>query len=162
MAATDASTTKASVLLEFDSGVKPRAAPKGYDKPWRKPADAVRAERERTRQLLGGSEKGGVDLGAVHHVLAVRECLEAESGTGAKHDQIQSAATLLLQVATNARDRAEIDAARTALDEAVAQAGLNGTVAKWLQRSITANGGSSAALKKLQLMHEVTRSTGAP
>lgn len=150
-------TGKPPGIIEIDSGVVPRPlSGRSYDKPWRKSAGAVRAEREKT-QLLLGPDSGGVNTGAVRHVLAVRELLDKEPGSqSGKHLRIQEAATSLLQAATNARERTEVEAARLALQDAIERAGLAGTLAKWQHRH--ADGGS-AALKKLQLMHEETHAT---
>ena len=142
------------VLLEIDSGVAPRRATGSHDRPWRKSAEAVREERRVIRELLGPTS-GGVDLGAVHTVLAVRELLEKEAGDGS-YGLIEVAATALLQVATNASPESEVASARASLLSAVKDAELSDSLARWEQRLRARRGdGGSASMKKLQLMHEV-------
>ena len=140
----------ASTVINVDSGVVPRVGSAGSDKPWRKPAKVVKAERERTRQLLGNS--GGVDLQAVKHYLAVQEVIDTSVSTPSV-EGLQAAATKLLQVATNAEQASEVSKLRVEVDAAVEKAGLAATLKKRQQRGSGA--ATSAALKKLQLMHEV-------
>ena len=147
------------MVLEFgidaigDGGGKGvrRAAKGKHDRPWRKPAAEIKAEREKTAAILGKS--GGVDLDAVRTVMAVQELVDVEQGKGdgasAAHSELQAAATTLRQVATNARPPEEVAASRAALDAAVEAAGLSVALSKRL--------GSvpSAVSSKLQLLHEV-------
>lgn len=129
----------------FDGGkkaTKPPASAGKNDRPWRKPAAAVKAEREASAKILGSN--GGVNLESVRLAMAVQEVLD-----GADHAQAQAACTKLLQVATNARPAAEVQEAHAALEVAVAEAGLKEAVVK---KALKAGGGATA---KLQLLHEV-------
>lgn len=144
---------QAACVLEFGitdlgeargKGVR-RAAAGKHDKPWRKPAAEVKAEREKTNLILG--KAGGVDLEAVRVVLAVQELLDARDDDALA--DVQAAATTLRQVATNARPAEEVAAARIALDAAVESAKLTGALAAHLGAV------PSAVASKLQLLHEV-------
>merc|ERR1711965_558673 len=141
-----AAATRKSVVLEFGIDCLGEGGGKGiartadgkkpgmHDRPWRKSAAAVKAEREESAKTLGGSS-GGTDLGCVTLVMSLQELLSELSvsgagGAGEALDSLQSATTQLLQVATNARPQAEIDAARAAVDGAVEAAGLSEALAK--------------------------------
>ncbi|KAL1527786.1 hypothetical protein AB1Y20_009170 [Prymnesium parvum] len=138
---------QAGVRIDIGSGVQPRAAPRGHEKPWRKPAEAVRAERALTRQLLGPPREGDA-------IADVRRVLAARDAAGGAHADVEDAATALLEAATNARPRAEVDAARARLDAAVERAGLAGAVGGWL-RGGAGGAGGGGAMRKLELLHEV-------
>ena len=142
------------VALEFEgfggrkATAKPAAAAGKYDRPWRKPAAAVKAEREASAKILGGS--GGVELDSVRLVMAVQELLDAApSDKQETHAHVQAACTELLQVATNAQPAERVQAASSALESALAEAGLADAAAKKAQRPLT------SATNKLQLLHEV-------
>ena len=62
------------VVLEFEGfggrkAVAPQAGAGKNDRPWRKPAAAVKAEREASAKILGGN--GGTHLDSVRLVMAV-------------------------------------------------------------------------------------------
>ena len=148
--------TKKSEVLEFDfgGGKKAVAPPKTagkHDRPWRKPAAAVKAEREASAKILGGS--GGVHLDSLRLVMAAQELLDSSAQTDeAAHPEVQAACTKLLQVATNARPADEVQTAHSALDAALdaalETAGLANAVAKKALRP------GNSATAKLQLLHE--------
>lgn len=130
---------------EFSGGTKAsavKASAGKHDRPWRKSAAAVKAEREASSKILGGG--GGVHLDSVRLVMAVQEVLDGEENA-----EVQAACTKLLQVATNARPATEVQDANSALEAALKQAGLEAGVAKKLLRPGT------SATHKLQMLHEV-------
>ena len=153
----DVCSEKASKKMADASGKPP---PGKHDRPWRKSAAAVKAEREESAKILGGGDEkaGGVSMEAVRIVMAAQELLDsAPSSEGSSSatpsqgalDAMQAAVTKLQQVATNARPPEEVAAARAALDEAAEQAGLTATLAKRSAKPAT------SATTKLQLLHEV-------
>jgi predicted protein tyrosine phosphatase len=153
----DVCSDKASKKMADASGKPP---PGKHDRPWRKSAAAVKAEREESAKILGGGNEkaGGVSMEAVRIVMAAQELLDsAPSSEGSSSatpsqgalDAMQAAVTKLQQVATNARPPEEVAAARAALDEAAEQAGLTATLAKRSAKPAT------SATTKLQLLHEV-------
>ena len=145
---------KGGIVLEFEGfgGGKTRTPPSTSsnknDRPWRKPASAVKAEREASAKILGG--KGGVFLDSVRFCMAVQEVLDArpsEGGGGAT--ELQEKCTYLLQCATNNRSEEEVTGAEAALKAGLELSGLTKDVEKKLLKP----GGSATA--KLQLLHEV-------
>lgn len=138
------------MALTFDGfgggkAAAPRATAGKHDRPWRKPAAAVKAEREASAKILGATGTGG-GVDSVRQVMAVQELLDSSS-EGA-HPQVQQTCTALLQAATNARPAEEVQAAAAALDAALEQAGLGAAAAQKLLRP------GSGATSKLQLLHE--------
>lgn len=128
--------------------------PGKHDRPWRKSAAAVKAEREASAAILGdkdGAKAGGVSLDSVRVVMAAQELLDAAPASADPKDleAVQAAATTLLQVATNARPTEEIAAARATLDAAAEQAGMTAALAKRSAKP------ANSATSKLQLLHEV-------
>lgn len=97
-----------------------RAARAGAVRPWRKPAAAARAEHTAARDELGS---GGVDVLALMRALVVQDMLSRDPGPA--HGALQRAVTELVQAATNARSRAEVDATRASLEAALACSGLH-------------------------------------
>ena len=156
------SVHKKAIALDFSEGpAKPqraadaaaKPAPGKHDRPWRKSAAAVKAERERSAAILGegslGTKHGGVSLEQVRVVMACQELLDAAASSRDGLDAVQGAATKLLQAATNARPEEEVKAARAALDAAAEHAGLTAAIAKCSGNPV------SSATSKLQLLHEV-------
>ena len=142
------SDCRQAVRLDFDMGGTRTPKPKpgaSRDRPWRKSAEAVAAERQEARRLLGAS--GGVDLAALRYALQVQEAIDA---TDAMHEDVQQAATQLLQAATNACSAQDVAVARAAVERAVeAAAGLALAVA--MPRVAQ----SLSGLPRLQLLHQV-------
>jgi len=145
--------TPKPVLLEFDMGNKKnlpfQTAASKHDKPWRKSAAAVAAERKQAAEILGEAKNVGVNLSALQEMMLVQEVINtAQDSSGLA--KVQGAVTALLQVATNACEADELSAARTAVEQAVEEAGLSTALAR--QR---VSGRASLATVKLQLLHEV-------
>jgi protein-tyrosine phosphatase len=142
------------VVLEFDMGgsgsKKPPPKPGAgkQDRPWRKSAAAIKEEKAKSAAILGAA--GGVNQGALRMAIAAQELLDGGCLTDASQAAAaQAATTTMLQVATNARPAAEVDAARAALDGAFRAAGQADALAR-LDSSDDADGRN-----KLQLLHEV-------
>lgn len=153
----------APVLLEFDmgGGGKARPPPRGssapgkHDKPWRKPAKDVKEERAKSSALLGGAASSGVDEAALRYMLAAQELVDASEQS---LPAVQAACTELLQLATNARPAAEVEASRAAVEAAAAEAGKAAELSKRVARAnaaLAAAATPSASGGKLQLLHEV-------
>ena len=151
--AAEGQPVRGGVVLEFDMGGGANAPKQPVarstsknDRPWRKPAAAVKAEKEKNARILGA---GGVDFDAMHLVLSVQELIDAAAAAGSsdQHASLQAATTVLLQVATNARPMEEVAAARAALEAAASAAGVAETLAK---RPAEVEGRN-----RLQLLHEV-------
>ena len=174
------------VRLDFDMGggrtPKPQpGAPR--DRPWRKSAAAVAAERQevtdrhsnpplrrsdpgfarcQARRLLGAS--GGVDLAALRYALAVQEAIDAaEAVQAAMHDERCPTATQLLadaQQAATALLQAATNACR-AEEVAAARAEAERAIeAAGLTAAVATPGAGHKApalhgLPKLQLLHQV-------
>ena len=145
--------TAKGVVLEFDMGggkkapSEARPAPGKHDKPWRKSAAAVKAEREKSAAILGS--KGGVDHDAMRLVLGAQELLDTGRVEAAHVSALQAATTMLLQVATNARPPDEVAQARMALEAAASTASVGPTL------TLLASGSGAGGVNKLQLLHEV-------
>lgn len=125
-----------------------RAARAGHARPWRKPVAAVQAERAAARRELGD---GGVDLAALLRALEAQEMI-ASAGDAA---HLQPAVTALLQAATNARPRAELDVATALLAAAMQSSGLlaaGEAGALSTKGSVPARGSATA---RLAVMHKV-------
>ena len=153
----EAAAIRPPVRLDFDMGDAVRTPKPGAprDRPWRKSASEVAAERRRAQLLLGEPAGGGVDLAALQYTLRVQERLDAQP-EGA-HADVQAAVTRLLQAATNACHAKEVAAARAAVEREAGAAGL-GSAAE----SSAADGHmrpgeprSLSGLPKLQLLHQV-------
>ena len=135
--------------LDFDMGGTRAPKPKPgapRDRPWRKSAEAVAAEREEARRLLGAS--GGVDLAALRYALRAQEAIDAAE---AMHEVIdaQQATTHLLQAATNACSVKEVSLAFDEVVRTIDAAGL---------KSVVVTSGVAhhlSGLPKLQLLHQV-------
>lgn len=150
----DMTSEKAAKNMADRTGKPPAGK---HDRPWRKSAAAVKAEREESAKILGegGDKTGGVSLEAVRIVMAAQELLDSHtanagaSSDGAAHEAMQAAVTKLQQVATNARPAEEVAAARTTLEAAAEQCGFSAALAKRSAKPAT------SATTKLQLLHEV-------
>ena len=128
----------APVKLEFTTNGKPR----GGDRPWRKPASAVAAERTATKAALGA---GGTDLRSVARVMELQERID---GASAPMAALQLAVTQLLQAATNASGADAVAAAREAAEAAAEAAGVP-------RRAASERMSPAHSLHKLQLLHEI-------
>lgn len=125
-----------------------RASRAGHARPWRKPVASVQAERAAARRELGD---GGVDLAALLHALEAQEMI-ASAGDAA---HLQPAVTALLQAATNARPRTEVDEATAVLAAAMQSSRLRATgeaSALPTKASAPARGSATA---RLAVMHKV-------
>ena len=126
------------VKLELITDGKPR----GGDRPWRKPASAVAAERTATKAALGA---GGTDLRSVARVMELQERID---GASAPMAALQLAVTQLLQAATNASGADAVAAAREAAEAAAEAAGVP-------RRAASERMSPAHSLHKLQLLHEI-------
>ena len=77
----DMTSAKASKKMA-DAASKP--PPGKHDRPWRKSAAAVKAEREESAKILGGGDEkaGGVSMEAVRVVMAAQELLDSAPPSG--------------------------------------------------------------------------------
>ena len=116
--------------------------PRGGDRPWRKPASAVAAERTATKAALGA---GGTDLRSVARVMELQERID---GSSAPMAPLQLAVTQLLQAATNASGADAVAAAREAAEAAAEAAGVP-------RRAASERMSPAHSLHKLQLLHEI-------
>lgn len=113
-----------------------RPSPVQRQRPWRKTAQEVKAEREAALDIVADSEEAaiaaGVDAQALSYCIRAQEALDASAAMG--NAAAQAAVDSLRQTATNNRPREEVDEARLAVHAALRAAGLEESVLKELEK----------------------------